>query len=71
MACLWAAEAINKLTRLKASYAGDRKVYTTVDEFMADRQMLIDLVVARRQNLRVSWLITNLLQLPMSHLFAI
>jgi len=47
-------DATSKLDQLKASSGGDRKVYQTVEEFMVDRQMLIDLVVARRQNLRVS-----------------
>jgi len=42
-----------KLSQLKTSSFGDRKVYLSVEEFMADRQMLIDLVVARRQNLQV------------------
>ena len=46
-------DATNKLAQVKASYGGDRKVYTSVEEFMAERQMLIDLVVARRHNLRV------------------
>ena len=44
----------NKLTQLKESFGGERKIYTSVDEFMADRQMLIDLVVSRRQNLKVT-----------------
>jgi len=47
-------EANVKLSQLTASYGSDRKVYTSVEEFMADRQMLIDLVVARRQNLQVT-----------------
>jgi len=46
-------DASSKLSQLKESYLGDRKVYATVEEFMADRQMLIDLVVARRQHLQV------------------
>jgi len=47
------AELTNKLAQLKANVSGERKIYTSVEEFMADRQMLIDLVVSRRQNLQV------------------
>ena len=48
------ADATTKLSQLQASYGSDRKVYTSVDEFMAERQMLLDLVVERRQTLQVS-----------------
>jgi len=52
-------DATSKLAQVKTSYGGDRKVYSSVDEFMADRQMLIDLVVARRHNLRVSRIVSK------------
>jgi len=48
------ADATGKLVDMKSTLGSDRKVYTSVEEFMADRQTLIDLVVERRQNLQVS-----------------
>ena len=47
-------DATTELTQLKASYGGDRKIYTSVEEFMMERQMLIDLVVSRRHIIQVS-----------------
>ena len=48
------ADATSKLMEIKSSRGSDRKVYTSVEEFMADRQTLIDVVVERRRNLQVS-----------------
>jgi len=45
---------MGKLSQLKESSSRQRKVYTSVEEFMAERQMLIDLIVSRRHNIQVS-----------------
>jgi len=48
-------DANTKLAQLKSSSGGGcQKVYTSVEEFMADRQMLIDVVFERRHKLQVT-----------------
>jgi len=49
------ADVTSKLKQLKAARAKRHgRIYNTVEEFMEDRAMIIDLIMARGQTLKVS-----------------
>ena len=48
------AEITGKLDQLKAARAKRGRIYNSVDEFMAERAMIVDLAMSRGQAVKVN-----------------